>query len=155
MKWQDISVNIKTLPLGETALAPELCTCINSWICFIKLDFKDIVFETCNKWPKWQDVPVEIEILSPRVVSPCPKTIYMYKIMEKMYKIRLKLVANDRSDKRSVDIKYKFSPLGLSALTCSYVYLLNHEKMCIKSEVEEIFFKLAINDHSDEAFLLI
>ena len=24
--------------------------------------------------------------------------------------------------------------------------------MCIKSEVEEIFFKLATNDHSDEAF---
>ena len=26
--------------------------------------------------------------------------------------------------------------------------------MCIKSEVEEILFNLAINDHSDEAFLL-
>ena len=26
--------------------------------------------------------------------------------------------------------------------------------MCIKSEVEEIRFKLATNDHSDEAFLL-
>ena len=27
--------------------------------------------------------------------------------------------------------------------------LLNHEKMCIKSEVDEILFKLATNDHSD------
>ena len=26
--------------------------------------------------------------------------------------------------------------------------------MCIKSEVEEILFKLATDDHSDEAFLL-
>ena len=26
--------------------------------------------------------------------------------------------------------------------------------MCIKSEVEEILFKLATNDHSDETFLL-
>ena len=26
--------------------------------------------------------------------------------------------------------------------------------MCIKSEFEEILFKLATNDHSDEAFLL-
>ena len=26
--------------------------------------------------------------------------------------------------------------------------------MCIKSEVEEILFKLVTNDHSDEAFLL-
>ena len=28
-------------------------------------------------------------------------------------------------------------------LTCGYIHLLNHEKMCIKSEVEEILFKLA------------
>ena len=27
--------------------------------------------------------------------------------------------------------------------------------MCIKSEIEEILFKLATNDHSDKAFLLI
>ena len=40
------------------------------------------------------------------------------------------------------------------SLTCGYVYLSNHEKMCIKSEVEEILFKLATHDHSDEAFLL-
>ena len=39
-------------------------------------------------------------------------------------------------------------------LTCGYIHLLNHEKMCIKSEVEEFLFKLAINDHRDEAFLL-
>ena len=36
----------------------------------------------------------------------------------------------------------------------SVMHLLNHEKMCIKSEVEEIFSKLATNDQSDEAFLL-
>ena len=28
------------------------------------------------------------------------------------------------------------------------------DQMCIKSEVEEIHFKLATNDNSDEAFLL-
>ena len=54
-----------------------------------------------------------------RVVSPCLWAIYMYKIMEKMYKIRLqrdflKLVANDRSDKRFL-LTSKFCPLGLSA----------------------------------------
>ena len=27
--------------------------------------------------------------------------------------------------------------------------------MCIKSEVEEILFKLAINDHSEEAFKIL
>ena len=27
-------------------------------------------------------------------------------------------------------------------MTCGYIHLLNHEKMCIKSEVEEIFLDL-------------
>ena len=39
-------------------------------------------------------------------------------------------------------------------MTCGYIHLLTHEKIYIKSEVEEILFKLATNDHSDEAFLL-
>ena len=45
-----------------------------------------------------------------------------------------------------------FVPCGCLPLTCGYIHLLNHEKMCIlvKSEVEEILFKLATNDHSDE-----
>ena len=67
--------------------------------------------------------------------------------------IFLKLVANDRSDKRFL-LTSKFCPLGLSAPTSGYMHLLNHEKMCIKSEVEEILFKLATHDHTDEAFLL-
>ena len=80
--------------------------------------------------------------------------------MKNLYKIRLqkeiflKLVAHDRSDKRFL-LTSKFCPLGLSApVTCGYVHLLNHEKMCIKSEAEETLFKLATNDRSDEAFLL-
>ena len=55
----------------------------------IKSDFKDIFFETCNKWMKWQDISVDIKTLSPRAVSPCPGAIYMYQIMKKLYKIRL------------------------------------------------------------------
>ena len=39
-------------------------------------------------------------------------------------------------------------------MTCGYIHLLNHEKMCIESAVEEIFLKLAANDQSDGAFLL-
>ena len=43
---------------------------------------------------------------------------------------------------------------GCLPLTCSYIDFLNHEKMCIKSEVEEMFLKFATTDLSDEAFLL-
>ena len=45
-------------------------------------------------------------------------------------------------------------PWGCLPLTYGYLHLLNHEKICIKSEVKEILYKLATNDHSDEAFLL-
>ena len=94
------------------------------------------------------------------VVSPCPWAIYVYKIMKKMYKIRLqrivfffKLEANDRSDKRFL-LTSKVVPWGCLPLICGCTYLLNHENMCIKSDTEVILFKLATNDHSDEAFLL-
>ena len=36
-----------------------------------------------------------------------------------------------------------FVPWGCLPLTCCYIHVLNHEKMCIKSEVGEILFKLA------------
>ena len=61
----------------------------------------------------------------------------------------LKLVVNDRSDKRFL-LRSKFCPLG----PCGYIHVLNHEKMCINSEVGEVLFKLATNDSGDEAFLL-
>ena len=67
--------------------------------------------------------------------------------------IFLKLATNDRSDKMFL-LSPNFVPWGCLSLTCSYIHLLNHEKMCIKSVVEEILFKLATNDHSDEAFSL-
>ena len=48
-------------------------------------------FETFIKWPKWQDVSVDIKILSPGGCLPLPR---------------------------------------------GYIHLLNHKKMCVKSEVE-------------------
>ena len=68
MKWQDISVDIKTLSPGG---------------CLYKIRLQRDVFETCNKWPKWHDVSVDIKILSTGVVCPWPVAIYIYKIMER------------------------------------------------------------------------
>ena len=44
---------------------------------------------------------------------------------------------------RGVCWHQNFVPWGCLPLTCWYIHLLNHEKMCIKSEVEEILFKRA------------
>ena len=97
------------IPKGLSAPAPGLYICIKSWKKLYKIRLQRDFFETCSKWPKWQEVSVDIKILSPGIVFPWP-------------------VAN--------------------------IHLSNHEMMCIKSEVEEILFKLVTNDHSDEAFLL-
>ena len=47
-----------------------------------------------------------------------------------------------------------FVPWGLSALSRSYIHILNHEKNCIKSDFKDIFFKLATNEWSGKTFLL-
>ena len=62
MKWQDISVDIKTL-------SPGGCLPLLMNIYCIKSDFKEIFW---NLQMKWQDVPVDIKILSPRGCQPLP-----------------------------------------------------------------------------------
>ena len=45
-----------------SAPALRLCMCIKSWKICTKSDFKEIFFQTCNVWLKWQDqnfVPVD------------------------------------------------------------------------------------------------
>ena len=102
---------------------------------------------------------VTSKFCSQGVVSPCPGTIYMYKIMKKLYKIRLQRdfflnLWQMTEVTRGFCWHQNFVSWSWLPLTCSYIHLLNYEKMCIKSEVEEILFKLATNDHSDEAFPL-
>ena len=121
-KWSDKTflLTSRLCPLGGlSAPAPVLYACIKSWKKLYKMRLPRDFFKTCNKWPKWQDVAVDI-IFHPQGVIPCPGTIYMYKIMKKMCKIRLqtdfvfKLVANDHSDKRFL-LTSKFSPLRVAA----------------------------------------
>ena len=51
----------------------------------------------------------------------------------------LKLATDDQSDKKFL-LTSKHCPLPRG-----YIHVLNHEKNCIKSEFEKIFFKLATN----------
>ena len=46
-----------------------------------KIKLQRDFFETCNKWPKWQDVPVDIKILSPRGCQPLPRGYIRYEKM--------------------------------------------------------------------------
>ena len=60
MKWQDISVDIKTLsPGGCLSLAIYIYKIMKI---LYKIRLQRDVFETYNKWPKWQEVSVDINI---------------------------------------------------------------------------------------------
>ena len=57
----------------------------------------------------------------------------------------LKLATDDRSDKKFL-LTSKLCPLGtVCPLPWGYIYVLNHENNCIKSDFKEISLKLATN----------
>ena len=57
----------------------------------------------------------------------------------------LKLATDDRSDKKLL-LTYILCPLGaVCPLPRGYIYVLNHKKICIKSDFKEIALKLATN----------
>ena len=155
MKWQDISVDTKTLSPG--GCRPLTCP---GAIYMYKIEKKNCIqsdekrffwnlqqmtkVTRCSCWHK--NVPKGLS-------APALGLYTCIKSWKKLYKIRLqrdflKPVANDQSDERFL-LTSKFFPWGCLPLTSGCIHLLNHEKMCIKSGVEEILFKLATNDHSD------
>ena len=102
-------------------------------------------------------------------VCSCPGGIYMYKIMKKLYEIRLqrdffKLATNDRSDKMFLLtlLTLKFCPQGVVCPCPGAIYMYKimkkeeeeKKEKCIKSDIEEICLNLEANDRSDKRFLL-
>ena len=94
-------------------------------------------------------------------VCPLPQGyIYIYVLNheKKMYKIRLQRdfeICNKwvKWLGLSFDIKI-LCPGGCLPLPRSYIHVLNHEKNCLKSDIKDIFFKLATNEWNDKSFLL-
>ena len=149
MKWQDISVDIKTLSPG--GCLPLL---MNSYC--IKSDFMEIFWNLqhmteVTRGSCWHQNFVPKGLSAPALgLYTCIKSWKkLYKIIQSFF---FKLVENGLT--RGFCWHENFVPWGCLPLICGCTHLLNHEKMCIKSEVEEILFKLATNDYSDEAFLL-
>ena len=148
------------VPWGKSVAALGLYTWIKSWQNCIKSDFKEIFLKLATN-DRSDKMFLLTSIFHPQgVVSACAGAIYMYKIMKnKLCKIRLQREFFETCSKWpkwqevSVDIK-TLSPGIVCPWPAANIHLSNHEKMCIKSEVEEIIFKLATNNHSDGAFLL-
>ena len=94
------------------------------------------------------------------VVCLCPEAIYMYKIIKTCIKsvfkeIYLKLATNGQSDKTFLFT----STFCLRGVVCpipwGYIQVVNHYKMCMKSDFKEFLLKLATNGQLDKAFLYI
>ena len=64
-KWSDKTFLLTSnfVPWGIFAPAPGLYTNIKSWKRLYKIRLQRDFFETCYKWPKWQDAPVDIKSL--------------------------------------------------------------------------------------------
>ena len=123
------------VPWALSAPAPGLYTCIKSWKKKkngIKEDFKKIFLKLATNDPSGKIFLLTSKLRPQWVVSPCPGSLYMYKMMKKkLYKIRLqrnflKLVANDRTDKRFL-LTSKLSP----KVVCPRPAAINLQQMTI------------------------
>ena len=148
MKWQDIFVDIKTL-------SPWGCLPLLINIYCIKSDFKEIFLNLHHMTEVTRGSCWHQNFVLKGLSAPALGLYTCIKSWKKMYKIIQRGFFSTCSKWSkwqvvSVDIKI-LSP----GVVCPWSVAVHiNEKMCIKSEIEEILFKLATNDHSDEAFLL-
>ena len=136
-------------PMGLSALAPGLYTCIKTGKNMYKIRLQRYFFETCNKWAKWQGLSVDIKILSTKGCLPLPWG-YIHvkkKPLKNVYKIRIKRDLFETCNKwakwqgLSVDIKI-LSTKGCLPLPWGYIHvkknpLKNVYKIRIKRDLFE------------------
>ena len=91
-------------------------------------NYYSLWFETSNRWPKWQEVSVDIKTLSPGgCMPPVPGLYTCIKSWKTLYKIRLqrdflKLASNDQSDKMFL-LTSKFRPQGVFSPCPGAIYM--------------------------------
>ena len=131
------------IPWGLSASAPGLYTCIKSWKKCIKSDFKEIFLKLVTNDRSDRMFLLASKLHPQGVVSPCPGAIFIYKIMKKMYKIRLQRNCFETCSKwpkwQDVHVGIKISPpMGCQPLSRGYIHKIM--KKCIKSDCRGIFF---------------
>ena len=73
-EWSDETflLTSKLCPLGAVWPCPGTIYIYKIMKNWYKIRLQRDIFETCNKWPKWQDVPVDNKISSPRCCQSLP-----------------------------------------------------------------------------------
>ena len=65
-------VRLAFVPNMLSSWNKDIIIFIKSWRKLYKIRLQRHLFETCNKWMKWQDISVDIKILSPGGCLPLP-----------------------------------------------------------------------------------
>ena len=137
-----------------------LYTCIKSWKKCIESDFKEIFFLNLQQMTEVTRCScLHQNFVSKGLLAPVLGLYTCIKSWKKLYKIRLqrdcflKLVANDRSDKRFL-LTSKFCPLGVSIPAPGLYTCIKSWKKLYKIKLQRDFFKLVANDRTAKRFLL-
>ena len=124
-----------------------------------KSEFKEICLKLATNGRSDKGFLLASKVFPPRVFCPCPRAIYMYKIIKNVYKIRFRRdhfeTCNIWAKRKGLSVVIKLvSPLGCLPLPRAIYIIVKHEKMYIKLDFKAIFFKPATNGQSDKGFLL-
>ena len=128
------------VPMGLSAPALGLYTCIKSRNKLYKIRLQRVFFFklVANDWFMTRGLCWQQNFVPMGLSAPALGLYTCIKSRNKLYKIRLqrvfffKLVANDWFMTRGLCWQQNFVAWGCLPLTCGYIHLLNHEKMCIK-----------------------
>ena len=156
-KKKGLSVLIKILsPMDCLPLSGSIYIWWNMKKMYIKWDFKAVRFKPATKGQSDKGFLLTSKVCPEGVVCSCPGSIYIYKIIKNVYKVRFLFLNLQRMGKviRAFCWHQKFVPKGLYALAQGLYTCIKSLKMCIKSDFGEIVLKLATNGQSDKGFLL-
>ena len=92
-------------------------------------------------------------------ICPCPRAIYMYKIIKNVYKIRFRRdhyeTCNIWAKRKGLSVVIKIlSPIDCLPLPGAIYIWWNMKKNVYEIGLQSIFFKPATNGQSDRGFLL-
>ena len=147
----------KFVPKELSALYPGLYTYIKFKMC-IKSNFI-FFFKLATNGQSDKGFLLTSEVCPQGVVCPCPRAIYMYKIIKNVYKIRFWQgrfeTCNIWAKRKGLPVVIKsLSPICCLPLSWAIYMWKKHEKGCIKSDFKVIVLKLAANGQIDKGFLL-
>ena len=131
------------VPWGLSGPCPGQYTCIKSWKKLYKIRLQRHFFETCNKWPKWQDGSVDIKTLSPGGCLPLPWGYI--KSLKKCIKADFKEIFWNLQQMNEVARRFclhqNFVPWGLSASAPGLYTCIKSRKKLYKIRLQRDFFE--------------